>query len=209
MSFWVNSVLELVSYVAWPLTVIVGIVLLKEPFSSLLSNISKIEHKDTKISINSLQQEIVVPPKDDLRVEVGMLPYPYNEAEKLIIEQLNKYPVEEHLNRLTSQLAIERVEFAFERVYRNIFTSQIEVLKKLRDAEDKTISIADTEDIYLAVAAKEPSVFEGYSGNDWRRFLVSNSMILIDQDKVSLTEIGVGFLGWIARLSLSESPTSY
>ncbi len=85
----------------------------------------------------------------------------------------------------------------FEKIYNNIWLSQTSLLKRLNELGGK----ADKDILaFYYNQAKEiwPEMYKEYTLEQWTNFLISHTLIEIENAKVSLTIEGSGFCVWLA-----------
>ena len=134
--------------------------------------------------------EVVQAREADIRTHLMQMHFDFNAVETTDI--------------LIRNLAFTQFVASSERTYRLIFGSQLSLLRALNAGAPKT----DTEmqSFYERAQKRNPKFYGSYPYEDWRNFLLSQSLIAGDEDRdvYGISGIGRSFLGWITSQGLSE-----
>lgn len=119
-------------------------------------------------------------------------------VEKSIVADLPKYAVEHQQPLLISEVAIARSFIMFERIYRDIFGSQIDILiKMMPPIGSLTIEEADNE--FQKNVTKHPDFYKSDQFIDWLRFLENSGLVSrnTNDKSVAITNFGLDFLNYL------------
>lgn len=131
-----------------------------------------------------------------------------------IINDLNHNPLYAHLDEeqkkqvLIQNLAFFQFSAWFEREYRDIFGSQIRLLKILQQRRPDGISKIDVQKYIESLASQYPKLYENgeqFSSPDvYMAFLKATGAVREENDTYFVEDLGSGFLIWLAASGLSE-----
>lgn len=122
----------------------------------------------------------------------------FHRAEKQILDDLEIIKDDEKMITLVRALAASRIETAFERIYGNIFQSQIDALTKLQNSHGG-VPLKQAIDYFEEnVKKKYPQAFGEGEFADWFRYLSNNLLAKIDNNNnVVLDVAGADFLTFL------------
>lgn len=111
--------------------------------------------------------------------------------------QLADVPEDERMPKLVSSLAEAQVEREFELIWGIIFGSQVEALRRLRDAG--SVSIEHARKYYEEeVRPRFRETFSDWTFDLWSEFLKKQQLIFrTDDDRLVLTDLGRDFLAFV------------
>lgn len=109
-------------------------------------------------------------------------------------------PEADRTERLIRALVVARLELGHERVYRNIFGSQIRALIMLRSR--KIASEMDARTFFQTETASMQEFYFGYGFDGWIHFLLNQNLIQRIDDGFTITSFGEDFVSYIDRISL-------
>ena len=107
---------------------------------------------------------------------------------------------------LIRHLAGTQVILEFERIYYDIFGSQIQLLKELNRLKPDGLTEPEVFSRYDQVKQLYPTAYANWDGVQYLAFLYAKTLILKSADnKIHLTVIGEEFLTWITRNGRAEN----
>ena len=206
-----SKILEIIS---WPLVVIILGLIFYSPIKSLLNRIKGIKGAgygfDTEPGAN--QQE-----KDKLfnseELKIGSIKKGLNlysdETRKffqdviLLETEVNKIKDDkERADALKDYAEALYVILHFERIYTNIFGSQITLLQHLNSSFNETL---ESVKYFYDYAAKQHPEIAKYPYSDYIRFLHSRSLVHIKDSTIQISWLGRDFLKFMVQTGLSDS----
>ncbi len=98
---------------------------------------------------------------------------------------------------LVHELAVSQMLQHFERVYSEIWASQVAILRHLNAAAEMSDTTENLRGYYDAVAAQYPDVFGKYPFDDYLGYLEGALLTTRVGDRVTLTEEGRLFLEFL------------
>lgn len=211
MMFWVSVFIDIVELIVWPATIILIFFKFKEPLVDVIRRISGFKVGGNEVILNGQMSEIRMSPKAEVEIPSDALEdliEPYLAEVDGIKGSLSRFPQEQQLQRVINQLSIERIDTAYARIYRGIYSSQIDLLMELNRTENKSASLVASKFHYESAVKRSPKTYVNYNEESWRRFLVTNNLITIGGDHMNLTEFGAGYVRWMENNSLNLAPDS-
>ena len=119
--------------------------------------------------------------------------------EKVIVEQLKDKTAEEKVHILTRHMAETRLELDYERLYSQIWGSQITILERLNNTSIP-YTTEDIKKIYDNAAAIYRDSVEYPQFETYMDFLVRNKLAELNSgNKYLLTQAGISFLEYLIR----------
>jgi hypothetical protein len=97
---------------------------------------------------------------------------------------------------LIKHLAGTQALLAFERIYSNIFGSQIQLLKRLNEQSRDNEYVLQH---YNQICEKVPNFKDSITYDIYNNFLISNILIIKEDDSFLVTNMGIEFLTWLTR----------
>jgi hypothetical protein len=196
-------------YLFWPAAVlilaVIFIIAFKKPIERLLDRTKKIGTTGLDASAVTAQEtaiERVPTAADELlgRFDDAMLRL-REDAIRLELEQRRVDNPADRERVLIRHLAAAQVYAGFERVYRVIFGSQLQMLQALN-----SMGTAHKDNLkrhYDFAAILEPGFYASYSYDQWLHFLQSNFLVQVEGDAVTISIAGRDFLMFIVREGLT------
>lgn len=157
---------------------------------------------DTLVSFNNIKnQNVNKNKKSSLKHLADLADNDYKnviiDEENVIIKNLNgrKHTKEE----LIRSLAISNIEIVCEKIYKNIYKSQI---KLLQIAQDKDIlKDRNITRIYNIAKQEYKKIYKDYSKEQWLNFCTNTFKLLVKiKGKYELTDLGKAFLFYIYNM---------
>lgn len=110
---------------------------------------------------------------------------------------------EKYVNNLLFQLAYKDLQIDFEKIYRLVFGSQIQLLK------DMNTQTSDGSSRYLAIfflymQQVHKPVFDSWGFDQYLSFLVRTNLITLINSSYQITEKGKAFLAYLVQSGYSE-----
>ncbi len=107
---------------------------------------------------------------------------------------------------LIRHLAASQFMVFAERVYNNIFGSQIHVLKRINESRLTGLQkeVVDRHFIHVSTVLF-PEHLKGWTLQTYMDFLVSNGLVLEQEDRYYITGDGTEFLSWMAHMGRAEN----
>ena len=106
---------------------------------------------------------------------------------------------------LIKYLAASMVSLEFEQIQNLIFGSQIYLLKKLNEVTGQGQTQAAVQSHFDHVKKMFKESFEDWSLNKYLQFLIARRLIIFQNDRYHVTNLGKEYLVWVARNGRSES----
>ena len=145
----------------------------------------------------NLTQDAAVKPQADR----GPLPPALAGLEEALRISANKIPdTTDKIETLIRNLAATRLDLGHERVYRNIFGSQIRALIVLRSR--KVASEVEARNFFQTETALVRAQYSGYGFDGWIQFLINNSLIQRIDGGFKITLFGEDFVGYLDRTQI-------
>jgi len=212
--------MEILKILAWPIAVIIIVIvivlILKKSFQDLLTRITKLKYGDTIAEVSQTRQETkeksllaqnqVDKPNENIEKALGIFSVPTLERAKNVVEDEAKINeiVEDSkkVETLTKYAEALYLILSFERLYNNIFGSQLYILDFVNT--NNTQSKDDLKIFYDGAKDKYPDFFDAYSYDDYFNFLVSHDLIIINTDETcGITWLGRDFLKYLIETGKS------
>ena len=106
---------------------------------------------------------------------------------------------------LVRHLAGTQLLLKLEQVYSLIFGSQIQLLKRLNEVAGRGRDEDYVVDFIDEAMLRDPKIFERWTHEDYLHFLVTNSLVTIQDKSLHITGLGVEFLTWMTRTGRNEN----
>lgn len=203
-------IIELLKYIAWPFVVLISIFILKDKLSSIFSGgIKSAKHGDTEVQFFEGKQP-VKPEETEQQDLQHLIPVDptglRGEVEERIQSQLTQINNDnEKIDILVKNLAQQQISNAFEKVYYNIFGSQIRLLEFLAVQTDGK-SDAETLNKFFETTKKDnPDIFKEWEFSDYMNFLVNWELVKNENNEWSITHNGRAFIIYITALQLNKN----
>ncbi len=189
---WAKVVFDLAKGVAWPLAGASIIFYFRNEIRDRIKDVVSVG--PGSIVLRNPQEQIKQNPPTGL---VKPISHPFSTVPKVvekITDELDSIPEDERMSRLVSVLAEAQVDRNFEFIWGMIFGSQIQALRRLREAG--SVSVDDAKRFFdEEVKPAHGDAYKDYSFEQWADFLYAHNLIeSIDGDRIGLTELGRDFL---------------
>lgn len=205
---------SLLAVIAWPLIILIMFLLLKVPISEFIKNIKRIGYGDAAIETGSptKQQDeddtsaIGSLSKDTSNANVDKVSGMFSEETMEVFADFVKN--ETLLDSLTTAEEKQDVLFKyskiiylimyFNRIYNDIFGSQLRLLQKLNSSANENLG---TLRVYYDYAKSTfPSIYEDYSYESYMEYLLSFNLIVNENGAIKITWLGKDFLKYLIEI---------
>lgn len=202
-----GQVTEILATLSWPhfafLTALICVLLFRAQIGNLLSRVTSIDKSGIKAQPapeaqrEEKQREAAQALLDAIGTSIVL-----KDVEARIRKELTDRGLETHgdtANVLIRHLAATRILLEFEQVHNLIFGSQIFLLKKLNEVAGQGKSKEFVEDYFTRVQELFPEAFREWTLEQYLAFLLGRLLIVAQDGKYHITNLGVEFLTWMAR----------
>ena len=127
--------------------------------------------------------------------------------EREIIKQLElekTSDVEVKIERLSRHLAVTKILLTFEVIYNSIFGGQIALLNNLNVVRNQGININDVSQHIKMFRNTYRRELEKWTDKQYLQYLLDNSLINQEEDKLYITDNGVEFLTWMTQTGRNQ-----
>ncbi|GHE87315.1 hypothetical protein GCM10016455_03970 [Aliiroseovarius zhejiangensis] len=192
---------DLAKAVAWPFAAIAVVWLFSGELKGLLPRLTRVGPTGAEFE-GKLQPEAFRPGEVAKLEDVDLTELHDPVAQRIeqeTLDALRNYPDTDHLKILVRSLTEARMLRAFERLYSNIFGSQIEALQVL-NARD--VSHKEAVEMFERVKA-ERGILDGWNLDMYMAYLLNAEFVIVQGDTFKITETGRNFLRFIVDNHLS------
>lgn len=187
---WARSIFDLIKGVSWPLALFFVIWLFRKELRAQIprlrsATVTGLEFQDQQNAV--VEAKALVSEPDHILASVKAI-------EEDLLKQVDELQEHIRLPRAIRLLAVARLERAFERVFSQIFGTQIELLRRL---QVKTMSFSEAELFYKNVV-EQYAIFDEIELHQYLRYLVQNGLLIAEGDNLSITDVGRDFLTFVA-----------
>lgn len=197
----------------WPgvvvICVIAAFLIFRPAFITLIKRISKAgkdgvtfteEGSQERKSGNRTPDQLSFPELMKMPISATVL-----ERERNIKEQLHDFNLQndsEKIEALIRVAAMARIETEFTSIAHAIFGSQVDFMVQLAGTSNgSTLSQAET--IFKQAQELFPEIHTERDLDTWLKYLLSNNLIAIENNKIDLTRIGADFLKFLVDARLA------
>lgn len=188
---------------------LVFIIVFREPLSNLITRITSIDKKGLKAGPSPESQREISETTDEavekLLNAVGnsIVINDYEEKMKKELQE-NKLSTDgDTVKVLIKHLVGTQLLLAFEQIHSLIFRSQIILLKKLNEVAGQGIKI-ELINKYIEKIKESHSELEDWTADQYLQYLRSQLLIVGDQDRIHISNLGVEYLTWMVRNGRNE-----
>jgi hypothetical protein len=198
---YLTLLVDLVKGIAWPLLIFGIAYAFRQPLKELLPRVRRAGPTGIEIAD---QSELVRKWTGELRQLPNLQRTTAIETlEKAIHTDLELTREDERTDLLVNRLAQNRLAAIFERVYGAIYGSQIAGLRALVNAGGK-VTMSDAVQYFDEAKSKKPELNEVEFGA-WLEFLRVFNLIKIENETISISELGRDFLLYLTAANLNEA----
>lgn len=105
---------------------------------------------------------------------------------------------------LIRHLAGTQLLLGFERIHKFIFGSQLNLLRELNLIAPEGFTKQEIEDYFENVKDEFPNSFSGWDIKKYLVYLFSNILLVKNQEKIHITNLGQEYLNWIEENNISD-----
>lgn len=211
----IKMLLDFLSTISWPIVALVVFLSLKTPIKNFINNIKKFTYGGTGIETNFANKQIE---EDSLAEILGdnqdasyldkflgkFSDYTLQSTDEIIKKDTQITNIEGFQNkydRIYKYAKFLIIIRSFEKIHNIIYGSQIRLLQRLNYSQTET---KDELKLYYDNAVKNnPDGYKNYSYENYLNFLVTCEFIIINEENVSITDMGKDFLRYIVEANLT------
>ncbi|MGY8706998.1 hypothetical protein RAD16_14770 [Bradyrhizobium sp. 18BD] len=204
---YLKLLVDLAKAVAWPIAVFALGFMFRSDVRELFPRLKKAG--PTGLEFDPARQVLAAPSK-----ELKDLPgFPERspaiaKVETSLHAELELMDPDKRIDILIRHLAVARLAWVFEQIYRTLFGSQIRAIRALHSEGGKT-SRAESAKYFDQVKSEFPQFYEKNTFDEWIRYPISAGLVTSTGDEIAITDLGQEFLRYIDEKGLSESTKSY
>ena len=205
---------EIISALSWPHFVfifgIVVVLVFKNQLRDLLGRITSIDKTGIKTQPNpEIQREESerIEAAQELMLAIGNT-VAIQDVEGRIRRDLTTRQLSvdgETTKVLIKYLAASMLSLEFEQIQNLIFGSQIFLLKKLNEVTGQGQALVALESHYANVQKLFPDTFNDWSLEEYLQFLIGRKLIIFENDRYHITNLGKEYLVWMTRSGKPEN----
>ena len=197
----------LTKHLAWPISIIVIVLILRKPISNILEKLKKANIKGSEFEFGA--QPTQTPAK--LEATPINIPIPTDSVgmqkdfEDLIRRDLKAANIQDQAEKekiLISHLAATQLNAAYERVNSDIFGSQIDLLRSLNSVTIPA-KLSSLKLFYDDATMKYPEFYKNYSFKAYTNYLLNMGLVEQCDDGYRITKFGTGYLVYIVEKGLT------
>jgi len=204
-------IIEIIKYAGWPLVVIFGIFMLKDKVTNLFGGgLKSAKHGNSELQFYEGTQKVKEEASESQSLQ-NFIPIDptglREELEEKIQNQLSELSSNdiERIDVLIKNLAQQQIINAFERIYHNIFGSQIRLLEFLSVQENGQSDTSKIVSFFDTAKENAPDTFENTQFSDYINFLSSWDLVSNIDSKWSITKKGRAFIKYITAMQLNKN----
>lgn len=188
---------DLLKGIAWPLGILTTALIFKSDVKKLFPRIRKFSAAGVELDpLEPLeQQQLPAPPPPSDMTSLEPPTIAVKDIENRIRTDLANRPPEIRDQLLIRRLAIVTSVAWFENIYGLIFGTQIQALERL--FEVNSTSLAEANEYYNSVLEPLMETPSPISFEDWSAFLFARELVKMEDEKVTITEMGKEFVRWL------------
>ena len=205
------NITEIIEVIAWPVACVIILLIFKGAIESLIRRITGISKNGiTAPNSSETQSEKTETSSEAIQqlLDVVGNSVVINELEETIYTELKKKglsPDGDAVKVLIKHLAGSRLLLAFEQIHNIIFGSQILLLKRLKQAGIRRLTVEDVDKYVDIVSKKYPEQLRDWDADQYLFFLREQSLIIDNKDYIHITNLGVEYITWIVRNGRNEN----
>jgi hypothetical protein len=200
--------IEILKYGAWPAVAAAAIYFLKDKIGNIFGGVKSARVGDNEIQFFESAQAARPAPEEQQNLQ-HLIPIDptglREELEQKINQQLDQISGEnEKIDILVKNLAQQQISNAFEKVYYNIFGSQIRLLEFLSVQVKGKAPVQAVTPFFDAAKQNSPEIFEGQQFSDYMAFLLTWGLVQNINDEWCITKHGRAFITYITAMQLTK-----
>ena len=199
------EITQFADVVAWPLILAIFILTFRKPIRALLDRVTKLSSQGAEFATAARQVEGPRPKiqSGELRALPGVdRTEAMADLERVLHESLANFPEHDRLDLVVRDLAQSRLDATFGIIYSNIFGSQINLLKRLKQNCSSASIQHVNEYIEEVKAVHEP--LDRISNDQYLGYLIYHNLVVRNPEAIELSPMGHDFLLYLHRFSLSD-----
>ncbi len=203
-------IIELLKYIAWPLVMLISIFILKGKLGDIFSgSIKSAKHGDTEVQFFEGKQP-VKPDANKQQDLQHLIPVDPTGLRSKVEEKIQSQLLEinndnEKIDILVKNLAQQQISNAFEKIYYNIFGSQIKLLEYLSVQTEGKSDAETLNGIFEDTKKDNPDFFKEWEFSDYMNFLANWDLVENKNDEWFITHNGRAFIIYITALQLNKN----
>lgn len=192
---YLQLILDYLKVLIWPLVISGFIIYFKKNIRNLIDRITNIKGPGGT-EIRAEQQQRVEDQEEGIeKISKGDVKNDLQLSE----EKKASTDKDQIINNLLEQLSSKSLQLEFEQIYRLIFGSQIDLLKRFKDTPNFGESTKDTIFFFVLTQRIFP-VFASWTFTKYLNFLFTTNLIYFENDCYFITDKGKAFLAYIEIL---------
>ena len=210
-----EKIIESLSNFAWPLAIVIILVLFKNQIRNLIDKVTGISYKNVEIRTSTQDEKVNVSEKI-FKKEAGTDRLIFDRFVSIFSDETIKN-VKKTIGIITAvnsdmtseerEKALERYTIAiylvlnFQSIYTFIYGSQLSLLLKVNSStsEDRDSLIS----YYESAKKKYPVYYEDYSFDEYLKFLFTSGLIVMEAEKIRISQYGRDFLKYLTEAGIS------
>jgi len=204
-------IIELISNGAWPVVVASSIYVLKDKLSTLFSGgVKSAKHGDTEIQFFEGKQDVKKESieQQDLEHLIPVDPTGLRaDVESKIKNQLLTVDSDKKVDVLIKNLAQQQLTATFEKIYYNVYGSQIRLLEFLSVQPSGKSESSEVLKFYEDAKDANKLVYGGVEFSDYMNFLVTWDLVKRQDEGWVITKAGGAFLTYITAAQYNKNKT--
>ncbi|PST90150.1 hypothetical protein C9I86_09645 [Photobacterium sp. NCIMB 13483] len=200
---------EMAGNLAWPTVVLICVFLLRDKIKNIFSGgLKSAKYKDAELVFSEQQTaKPNLPVQQDLKHFIPSDPSGFREeVENRLQGSLAQIPSDqEKIDILVKNLAQEQLNGAFEKIYYNIFGTQIRLLEFLSSQESGAAKTTDILPFFEECKKSNPQSFSESNLSDYLNFFHIWELLEFGDDQYIITKKGRAFLRYITAMRLNKN----
>ena len=208
-------IVEIAKHSSWPIVIISSVFLLRHNIQTLLLSLKSAEHGKIKIQfheppqLNANKNDLVTQSEDNPLPDGMTLPPDITDMRDDVISKINLQLATQNnsdkISILTKHLAALQLTASYEKIYYQIFGSQIRLLEYLNSLPEKKSDSSEIEQFYIDTKTVNPEYFGASDFTQYMEFLISWGLVTTNSKKCLITKAGIGFLKHITALKFNKN----
>lgn len=205
--------LQFLEIIIWPLCLIIiaitFMLLFRAPLLSFIERATKIGNDKFSINADQKLDKKQIETKNSSYIDsaYGMFKEGTMNWFRKVVAENSKYEGldddSKKIETLVRYSAVMSLVNNFEFIYYNIYGSQIALLREINKSTNSTKS--SVEYIYIEAKKQYPDLYKEYSYDKYLNFLKGVNLILINNEKLVITDLGVDFLKYLLDAKKDEN----
>jgi hypothetical protein len=201
------DIIQITDVLKWPVLILILVLLIKKPIVDLINRVTKIGHGGTSLEAEQQKSAEKQEKRQISNVDraLGLFrPETVEFFKSAVLQETNldSIPTDKEKTELLINYSIALYIIKhYEMIYNAIYGSQLMILQQLN-----TFAYEDNETLkryYDYAVERSPKFYDNYSYEDYIEFLYSFNLIVLEDDGVKITILGVDFLKYITETGKS------